>query len=185
MFEFLKDNIIAILALLVSVAGFVLSYKGHKKSVVKLKISSICQNNIFIESIDNDPYNLIIIDLLIENASTAEVDISKVRLVNEKHKYIASYVPMNDKLNPNGISLINDTTNEIIKYNTSSENILMNSRISSYGVVQGFVVFYGVDQIHNKELFKVIVDTPVESFNTDIYVNLCPSGFRRMFKLKQ
>lgn len=183
--EFFIDNIISIFALLVSIAGFTLSYKGHKKSIVNLKISSLCQNNLFIESIDNDPYNLIVIDLLIENNSTAEVDISRVKLINSKHNYIASYIPMKDKLNPNGISLVNNSTDEIIKYNTSSENILINSRIPSYGVIQGFAVFYGVNQIQHKETFQIIVDTPVKSFSTNIYVNLCPSGFRRMFKLRQ
>lgn len=185
MLEYLKGNIISILALLVSVAGFILSYKNHKKSIVNLKISSLCQNNIFIDSIDTDPYNLIIIDLLIENASTTDVDISKVRLINEKCNYIASYIHMKDKLNPNGLSLVNNETNEIIRYNVSSENILINSRIASYGAIQGFVLFYGTKQIQDKESFKLVVDTPTKSFSTDIHVNLCPSGFRRMFRLKQ
>lgn len=183
--EFLIDNIFSICALLVSIGGFFLSYKSHKKSIVKLKISSLCKNNIFIEAIDNDPYNLIVIDLLIENNSSTEVDISKIKLINKKYNYIASYIPMKDKLNPNGLSLVNNDTNEIIRYNVSSENILINSRISSYGAIQGFALFYGADQIQDKEPFKLVVDTPAKSFSTDIYINLCPSGFRRMFRLKQ
>ena len=184
MFEFLKNNIFSIFALLISIGSFFISFSNYKKSNVKLRISSFCQNNIFVNAIESDPYNLIIIDLVIENNSNTSIDISRIKLINEKHDYLADIVNMTDKFNSTGISLIQPDTNEIIRYSVVSKNILNNPRIESYGVVKGFALFYGTKQLEDKENFKLVVDTPQRSFSTKIYVNLSPSGFERMSKLR-
>lgn len=175
--DYLKSNLLSIVAILISLAGFALSFKNYLKSNIELKISSYNNNNICVGFIWINEYRLIIIDVLIENNSSTDVNISRIRLVDDNHNYLANPISIKDMKNSNGITLIKNTHDEYIRYNISSENIMNNCRISSYGTARGFAVFNDVDLISSPKNFTLIVDTPYKSFNTNVIVNLCPNEF--------
>ncbi|NFT82520.1 hypothetical protein FDF64_08600 [Clostridium botulinum] len=185
MLNYFKNNLISILAFLISLASFGISFKNYLKSNVKLKLSTIPNNNLCLGFVHYREYKLIIIDLTIDNNSTSSVNISRIKLVDGNNTYLANPININDRLNKNGISLISNNEDEYMPINISTENILNNTRISSYGTLNGYAVFNDVDLIFAPKSFKLIVDTPSKSFKTNVIVNLCPNGFKPLHPLKK
>lgn len=182
--NYIKENLLSILALLISLASFGLSFKNHLKSNVKLKISSYSDNNFCLGFIWYKEYRLIIINLNIENNSTSAVDISRIKLSYDGDIYIASTVDIKDKLNKDGISLISDDHSSYKAINIISENILNETRIDSYGTLSGFAVFHCNKLLKKPEKLILTVDTPSKSFSTEVLVNLCPEGYSPTHPLK-
>jgi len=174
MFEYIKNNLIAFLALLISILGFMLSYKNYLKSIVKLKLSYDVNNSFSLGFIWYNTYKLIIIDLTIENNSTSNVDISKIRLVDKEKTYLATKIEIADQYNKNGISLVKQVENIDKSYqpiNITTENILNNSRVSSYGTLNGFAVFQDIEPLKKPKTFKLVIDTPAKSFKKLVTIN--------------
>lgn len=183
MLEYLKANLIAIIALLISLAGFGLSFKNYLKSNVNLKISSNPDSSYCLGFMWYEKYKLIVIDLTIENKSTSAVDISRIRLIDNTNIYLASTISIEDRHNPNGISLLSLDENSYIRINITSDNILNVTRIPSYGTTNGYAVFKIMELITEPKSYTLIVDTPYKSFKAKVLVNLCPEGFKPIVSL--
>lgn len=171
MLEYINHNLTALIALFISCASFFLSLKNYLKSVVKFKISYDIDSSFSCGFMNYEPYKLIIVNLTIENNSTSAIDITKIKLIDEKNIYISSKIEISDTYNKNGISLINSDESRYEPFDISSENILNNTRIPSYGVLSGFAVFKDIEPLKEPKNYKLVIDTPSKSFSKSITVN--------------
>ncbi|WP_368488474.1 hypothetical protein [Clostridium sp. BJN0013] len=184
MSNFFKINILSIFALLISLISITISIKVYLRSKIDLKISSNSEDNFSIGFNLYKEYKLIILYLSISNNSTSAVDISQIRLVHSNKFYLASKIELADYYNSNGITLINSNSSEHMLFDITTDNILNNPRIQSYGTIHGFAVFENVNLIQHPQKFKLIVDTPSKSFRTLVTVNPCPDNFHPINPLK-
>lgn len=177
MFDYLKSNFIAFLALIVSAASFLLSFKNHLKSVVKLKLSYDIKDSFSVGLMHYDPYKLLIVNLKIENLSTSDVNISKVNVMSGSTIHTAQIFNITDYRNSNGISLIKKDHSRYIPVDIISDNILNDTRIPSYGVIQGYAVFNGIEPKAEATEYKVIVETPGKKFSKKIIIDPLDSEY--------
>ncbi|MDP4144497.1 MAG: hypothetical protein Q8936_08455 [Bacillota bacterium] len=169
--DYIKNNLIALSALIVSIESLLISLKNYLKSIVKLKISYNINNSYSLGFYWYEPYKLLIVDLAIENNSTSAADISFITLIDGNSSYLASKIELSDRHNSNGITLINDDDNLYLPIDISTKNILNNPRVSSYGFLNGFAVFQNIEPLEAPRYYKIIVKTPSKSFKKKIKIN--------------
>ncbi|CAM2950378.1 hypothetical protein HAHI6034_05730 [Hathewaya histolytica] len=182
--NYIKNNLTALLALFVSIASFFLSFKNYIKSIVKFKISYDLENSYSLGFLWYQEYKLLIVDLTIENNSTSSVDISKIKLIDENNTYIASTIEISDKYNENGISLVNSPITSYKPLNITSQNILNNPRVPSYGTLNGFAVFNNIEPLEESKSYTIIIHTPSKSFKKSIIINPLTGDFKPIHPLK-
>lgn len=185
--DYLAVNWIAILALIVSFSSLYISIKVYRKASVKLKISYDIEKSYCFGFNWYEKYELLICYLTIENLSTSNVSITKIKLLDNHLSSNATKLDIHDYYNDNGISLINfeGDDNLYIPININSENILKYTRIPSLGTVHGYAVFEGIHPIRESKDFKIIVDTPDGSFNTKVTINPLPKDFKPINPLNE
>ncbi|WP_142414399.1 hypothetical protein [Hathewaya massiliensis] len=181
--KYITNNLTALLALIVSIASFVLSFKNYIKSIIKFKISYDSKNIYSLGFIWYQAYELLIVDLTIENNSTNSVDISRIKLIDENNTYIANTIEIADTHNKNGISLIDDAKKLCKPINITSQNILNNTRIPSYGTLNGFAVFENIEPLKEAKSYTIIIDTPSKSFKKAITINPLTGDFKPLSPL--
>lgn len=184
MIEYIIHNLTAFIALLVSISSFFLSLKNYRKSIVKFKLSYDTEYSFSFGFIHYQPYKLLIVYLTIENNSSSDVDISRIKLIDGTKTYISSQIEVADTHNDNGISLLNSTKHLCKPINITSENILKNSRISSYGVLSGYAVFENIEPLREPKNYKLFVETPSKSFSKKIVINPLLGEFQPIHPLK-
>lgn len=182
MVEFLHKNIISIAALLVSFLSFLISFSNHMKSKIKLKIISYNEDNLCFSFIWYKQYRVLIADLVIENNSTSDVTISKIKLLDNSKTFYADLFNISDCYNDDGLTLLDEDDDSIqMHLNLISENILNNKRIGSYDSIKGYAVFYDVDLIEEPKDYKIVVETPAKSFYSKITVTPLPSHLHPIY----
>ncbi len=176
MIQFISDNLIDLLTLLVSSIGLFLSLIAILKERIKLKIEynreeSFCFGFIFYEK-----YKMLFSSISIINLSKTPVSISKIYLKDSSGNiYESSKYDVGDSFSKNGISLYSrEDESEIYIYNLESENILNNLRLDSNGVLKGYAVFFGVEPINKPTNFTLIVEASNKTFSKEITVSPLP-----------
>lgn len=180
MISFIKSNsniLILIFLLFLTVDSFLLIVKFIKRSetLPKLKISyNILKSYCF--SFCNDKYKLAIISLEIENMSIKPIDIINIKLIDRSKTYIASIPKLEPCYAEDGITLANEDKSKSISIDISSENILENTNISPITSLNGYAVFENFDPIIYSRNYKLVVETPLKSFETEVTINPLEDG---------
>ncbi|EHI96803.1 hypothetical protein CDLVIII_0061 [Clostridium sp. DL-VIII] len=180
MISFIKSNsniLVLIFLLFLTVDSFLLIVKFIKRSetLPKLKISyDILKSYCF--CFCNNKYKLAIINLEIENMSMKPIDITNIKLIDRSKTYIASIPKLEPYYEEDKIILSNEDKSKSISIDISSENILQNTSISPLTSLNGYAVFENFDPIIYSRSYKLVVETPLKSFETEVTINPLEDG---------
>lgn len=184
MISFIKSNfniLIFLFLLFLTIDSFLLILKFAKRleTLPNLKISyDILKSYCF--SFYDDNYKLAIVALNIKNISTKPIDIINIKLIDGTYTYLAAFPKLEADYYKKGILLANEDETEFVDINISSENILENTNISPKAELSGYAVFENVESITEAKTYKLIIETPHKSFETEITINTLKDGFNPM-----
>lgn len=179
MLQYLLDNWIALLALVISIPSCFLAIKSYFRSIPKLKIKN-GRKNWLIGFFDDSsiPHQIAISRLTIENTSTTDISISTIYLDINGVSFPATHPKYKDAHNDSGISISTDPSlRHGFTLNLTSENILNNLRIQSNGNISGFVVFEEIPIITEIISGKIVIEAPNKTYQYDITFEPMPDGY--------
>lgn len=178
--KFLSDKLIESLALAISIINLYLYYRTIRKEKVKLLIEQDSDEAYCFSFAWYQRYNCLFFHINISNSSKSDTSISKITLTDkEGNSYMPSQYNINDRFNDNGITLLfKNNSNEGLKFNLKSENLLKSLRIQSYGNINGFLVFFDVPIIKEKETYTLNIYTPSKNFKKDIIISPLPNNLK-------
>lgn len=183
-FDYIKSNLIAFLALIISFISLIISLTNTFKEVVRLKITYNMDEALCVGFMYYQPYKIIFLDINIENKSKSEVTISSITLSNSDECYSASLYDISDRHNENGLTLYSkDKFNSGYFYNLKSENIMNNPRLRSNDHIDGYVVFFDVNLITKDTEYKLTVHTPNNKFSIPVIVKPIPPDMKPLNEL--
>ncbi|MEG2811731.1 MAG: hypothetical protein RR912_04360 [Clostridium sp.] len=177
--SYLKTNLLAIIALLISLSSLAISLRNLWKERINLKISNDPSESFCFGFIYYDKYKLLFTKLDIINLSKTDTSINRIILIDNGKEIDASPYNIGDTHNENGITLYNtENPSRGVIYNLKSENLLNNLRISSNGHISGYVTFFDVNLISSEKEYTLIVKTPNKDFSTKIKCSPLPGNLK-------
>ncbi len=140
---------LSIFAICISFTSLLISVQKYRLSIPKLHYTVDEDYSRYIGFIWYEHYQLAIVKMFICNSSEQSIDIESISLTYNGKEYFADTCSLSDDYNSDGITLFSKGHEKMhcIYLNISSENLLNNRRINSYGTSSGFAVFYDFPQI--------------------------------------
>lgn len=179
--NYLKSNLVQWIALCLSITNLIFYLRTMRKEQVRLKIKQLNMDDsaYYFSYVWYEHVSCMFFKVGIDNISKSETSISNIVAIDSSGNVFSPilfkrHLPFSD----DGKLLIHRSGDKCkaYSYELTSNNLLDNLRILSYGNISGFLYFENVETLSkNSEPLTLIVDTPSKQFKQSIIVKKLPN----------